>query len=84
MLTGDDATAAAPTWATTVMVSASNAPASTALDVVQLKLAAPTVPTQDQPAPDGVAASVRPVGKRSSTVKVPLLATSPTLRTLNR
>jgi hypothetical protein len=49
------------------------APAFTTVLLVQLKLLAPTAPVQVQPVPVGVAAKVKPGGKRSLTVYTPEL-----------
>jgi hypothetical protein len=50
------------------MASAATAPAAMTVLLLQLKLLAPTAPLHTQPLPVGVAASVRPAGRRSLTV----------------
>ena len=81
LLTGEALSAAAPTTATAVMALALVAPAAITVELVQLNAEAPAVPVQVQPVPVGVAVSVRPAGRRSSTVYAPLVGALPALRT---
>ena len=60
--------AVAATVTVAAIVLANAAPAAMTLLLVQVKALAPTAPAQDQPLPVGVAASVRPAGRRSVTV----------------
>ena len=66
--TGEAACALAATLTDTAIGAVPLAPAAITVDVLQLKLLAPTAALHDQPLPLGVAASVRPAGSRSLTV----------------
>jgi hypothetical protein len=81
LIAGELCSAAAPTRTRTMIAFGLAAPAPITSFDEQVKLVAPTAPLQVQPVPAGTASRLRPGGRRSETRTVPLLATSPPLRT---
>ena len=81
LFTGEPVAAAAATRTEATMVSAEVAPAAITVLLAQRKRLSPGAPVQVQPVPTGVAASVRPAGRRSSTTYSPALGCCPMLRT---
>ena len=76
--------AAAPTTTVTVIGLGLVAPALITVTLVQVAVLLPTtVVPQFQPVPVGVEATVKPVGRLSVTVMVPLVANVPGLLAVN-
>ena len=67
LFTGDPVAAEAATRTCAMMLSPDVAPAAITVLLAQRKRSSPGAPVQVQPTPTGVAASVRPAGRRSST-----------------
>src|SRR5688572_1723577 len=79
-VTGEAANAAGLTTTVSVMGFGLVAPAAMTSLLVQVAVLLPTtVVEQSQPVPVGIAATVKPVGKLSVTVMVPLVANVPGL-----
>ena len=75
-----DGNAAAATTTVTVIGFGLVAPAPITVELVQVAVLLPTtVAEQFQPVPVGIAATVKPVGRLSVTVMVPLVANVPEL-----
>ena len=80
LVTGEAANAAALTTTVSVIGFGLVAPAAMTVLLVQVAVLLPTmVVKQFQPVPVGIAATMRPVGKLSVTVIVPLVADVPEL-----